>query len=74
MAYGIHAPVDPVQPAGANPPCNRAFTQSERQELSTGDRPMLALGELGNQVIGRGCGEFSMYANGKSPDPRPAPR
>ena len=30
---------------------------------------MLARGKLGNPVIGRGCGAFSMYANGKSPDP-----
>ena len=72
VAHGIDAPVDPMQPAGPHPPRDRALAQPKVHELSTGHRSVLAHGQLGNPVIDRGCGGFSMYASENAPHPLPA--
>lgn len=41
-AYREHASVDPRQPAGPNPACDRIIAEADMHELRAGDYAMLA--------------------------------
>ena len=65
-SHRVHAPVNPVQPAGADPPLDRAVAQAHSVQLSPRDDAVLAPAERRRPNAGRKLVDFLTHTDRKS--------